>query len=521
MFKPKDLHFGIESMDKVFNGVDKVYQAVSSTLGLYAHTVVIEQDVSKEMSPDVTKDGVTVAKSIDLPDQLEQLGAKLILQASKQADSKSGDGTTTTVVLGHAATAAAIKLKKDGVLAVRIRDMLEETRDWIVDELISVSKQYPINDDTFRNVALVSGNGEKRLADVAIAAYNESRGGMISVHKTRNEEDELIVKRGSVISGRPLTFDCVSRTKPTVFEFPQTCVVNGYVDLNTLDLIVESETRDKTIPTVIFAHQIRDEVEETVNHYNSTITRNGPLVILPCPGVGSNRQVFLTTMTQMLACTAYEIGQNEIKFGTCKSVIVEPELVIIHPDSKYDEQSEVARIREMRDVFAVGTVRYNQMDEIVRFVLGRRVTINVGGLTESEITERHARMVDAVRAIDLVQYGVIPGGGTVLAAMLTRMPEELRAFESVLIAPMAKILANGGLENSAAFVRENAEFGTCRDYTSFYELRSGEYIDLVNQDIPVFDPVRVTVNAVRAAFSVASNIVSSNCYIVEHDYIRR
>ncbi|MGL5526798.1 MAG: TCP-1/cpn60 chaperonin family protein, partial [Plesiomonas shigelloides] len=403
--------------------------------------------MQKELAPTVTKDGVTVARSIDLADPLEQMGANLILQASKQADDKSGDGTTTTIVLGRHATVAAMKMRESGMLTVHVRERLKEMREWLEAELIRITAGFKVTADTVRQVALVSGNGDTTIADIAMKAYEAARGGRIDVYKSRGEDDILTIREGCVVSGRALTVDALARGRAaTFFGKPAVAIVNGYVESTTLDII---NAQSPECAVIVFAHHLRDGLEEKVTSINQRRDRNSPIVIAPCPGVGTVRQVYIDAMVAMFGCPVYEHGYETMEFGSVDAVEFDDDYVIINPNKDiFDEEAVATTIRNMRNNFPIGTTRYVQHDEILRFVLGRRVFITVGGCTESEIGERHDRMVDAVRAMGLVEQGIIPGGGTVLAKMSTRLPEHLRMFEPVLIAPMAKILENGGVENS-------------------------------------------------------------------------
>lgn len=522
--KAKQIHIGSDARNSVVAGIELVFSAVASTLGPYGSTVVIENDVRKDNPPGVTKDGVSVANIINLPDQLNQLGAKLVLQASTQADTKSGDGTTTTVVLATGLVARAISMLEDGMLPIQIREELLLSVDKMISMLTSIAERYPVTADTVRCVARISANGEEKLADVAIAATEAAMGGPVTVKSHREETDEIEILHGAIIPGAPLTLDLLDRSnKTTTADSPIVCLYNGRFNLAVLDGISNAYDNNFTgaayrdsVPriVVVIAKDMEDGVEEAVAKFNRNARTNQDIcvIVLAAPGAGQQRQRYLTMLSHMISGSVVEPGQD-IVFGEATALQLEANRSALIPNRAFNQDLYVEMLKAERSASSIGSIKYRQFDEILRFVLGRRVTVYVGGMTQADIKERQDRMVDAVHAIVAVQDGVIPGGGTVLAMNYDD------PFSEAYTLPYRKILMNGGL--SAAEAADTLEKATNLsnveglEHAYFYDLIRNEYVNLVDCPMPVYDPVRVTVNALRAAAQVAVTVVTSNCYIIE------
>lgn len=522
--KAKQIHIGTEARNKVVDGIEMVFDAVASTLGPYGATVVIENDVRKDNPPGVTKDGVSVANIINLPNQLNQLGAKLVLQASTQADTKSGDGTTTTVVLATGLVARAISMLDDGMLPIQIREQILLSVDKTISMLNVIAENYPVTADTVRCVARISANGEEKLADVAISATEAAMGGPVTIKSHREETDEIEILHGAIIPGTPLTTDMLDRSsKSTTVDEPLICLYNGRFSPAVLVGVTDAynasplRTDDRNSPPrvlAVIAKDLEDGVEELVAHHNRKARdgRDVCIIVLAAPGAGQQRQRYLTMLSYMSNGKVVEPGQD-IVFGEATALQLEANRCALIPHESFDQARHVEDLKTERSASSIGSIKYKQFDEILRFVLGRRVTVYVGGMTQADIKERQDRMVDAVHAIVAVQDGVIPGGGTVLA-MNNDDP-----FSDAYTLPYRKILMNGGLSaaEAAAHLERSTDMSNAEglEHAYFYDLLSNEYVNLVACEMPVYDPVRVTINALRAAAQVAITVVTSNCYIIE------
>lgn len=530
MIKPKNVVFA-EATNKVIEGVETAYRAVSSTLGPYASTVVLENENGKDKAPVVTKDGVSVARCVSLKDPLQQLGARLVLQASSQADAKSGDGTTTTLILAYEAMKMARHAIENGMLMHQVRKQLEESRDYIANALLTAATNFENNDEVKKFVALVSANGEERLAQIAVDAVRRARGGEVRKYMSRSEHDTIEVKTGAVISGKPLTVDAIPRRDDS-FEIvkPNVMLANGEVDGKRIDSIIKQIKQEGYSDyVVLFCEDIRDDVDMKVAAFNDLNNQGVLLIVLPTPGVGDFRQQFLAVMELMTGAEINELGTEHFELGKCESIIIERQNITINPKPAFyvsgADEAECARITAMQNEFPIGTSRYNRFNELLRFVVGRRVSVHVGGLSEADCKERFDRLVDAVNAIVRAESGVIVGGGTTLAALSARVQNQfpqLVGLDKVLRAPMAKIYENAGIENASEIVEEclNHPLRTHLHndtYIPFFDLDEQLHVDLYAVEKPILDPVLVTYNAVRAAFSLASTIVTTRCYIVDAD----
>lgn len=518
--KAKQIHIGTEARAEVIEGISITYGAVASTLGPHGRTVVIENDIRKDNAPTVTKDGVSVAAVINLPKQLNQLGARLVLQASTQADTKSGDGTTTTVVLAHGLVSRAMEQLNEGMLPIQIRENITRSVENMVGYLQLTSAEYEVDESTIQCVARISANGEETLSKVAISAIEAAKGGPVAVKSHREELDELEVLTGAILPGAPLTIDLIDRNlKITTVEQPLVAIYNGRLTsaayTGFYDHLQSLGHKDRLL--IIVAKDLEDGVEQLVaagNDHRGNRTGNHILVV-PSPGAGAQRQRYLGLLSSMIGAPVIEPG-NTIQSGYATAVQIEAKRVSLIPNEMFPQDTVVAELMAERATYSVGSIKYRQSDEILRFVLGRRVTVYVGGMTEADIKERQDRMVDAVHAIEAARDGVIPGGGTVLAMAAMSTNDEYRDAYTL---PFRKILLNGGITETDAMdcLRQAYELG-CNDgltHTYFYDILKEEYVNLVKGEMPVYDPVRVTINALRAAAQVAITVISSNCYIIE------
>lgn len=513
--KAKQIFIGDEGRNAVVSGINQVYLAVASTLGPYGATAIIENDIRKDNPPGVTKDGVSVAGVINLPGQLEQLGAKLVLQASTQADTKSGDGTTTTVVLTQGLLARALEMHSRGMLPIQVRAAIQKSVEGVIEQLELAASKHEVTAETIRCVARISANGEERLADVAIAAVESAKGGPVTIRSHREETDEVEVLHGAIIPGSPLTLDLLDRnSKVTNFDRPNVCIYNGRFSSSILSQLANYTESNKGGVCVVIVKDIADGIEEQVASLNRR--RNvAPIQIVAAPGAGQQRQRYLNALSAMVGAAVVEPGQDLV-FGEAASVQMEINRTSLIPNENFAQSDLIDKLLAERGASSIGSIKYKQFDEILRFVLGRRVTVYVGGMTQADIKERQDRMVDAVHAIEAVRDGVIPGGGTVLA-MVDDGADNL--FADAYSLPFRKILLNGGLTEDAVarYLDEarNLAHESGSYYTPFFDILRDEYVDLVNCDTPVYDPVRVTINALRAAAQVVITVITSNCYIIE------
>lgn len=511
--KTKVMFSGNEAREGLRSGVDKLFMAVASTLGPYGSSVIIENDNRKDNAPTVTKDGVSVARVVNWDDQLEQLGARIVLQASSQADTKSGDGTTTTVVLAKALVDAASGVVESGVLPIVVKKRLDKLAEDVVAYLEVYSEQYEVTDDVIANVARISANGDEALASVALAAVRAANGGPVTVKPWRAEVDEVESLDGSIITGTPINTDLVPRDEfPRVFNHLNVVVLDARI---TVDQIRTLASAHGNKPLIVFVTGARDGVDEWVSEWNSSTPNNvNPVIVVETPGAGQNRRRYQAILAEM-ANTDITSNVQNVSLGLLAEFTLSQRNMCIFTD--VDLSKTTSSLIAQRDAEIRGSQKYKHLDTTLRFVLGRRVTVSVGGLTDADTKERKDRMVDAVSAIECAKDGVIPGGGTVLAYLANSHAD--KELAKALALPMAKIYMNGGLSEEEAVATVDKSCADARasqrTYPLFYNLLEGEYVDLLDPAYAVYDPVRVTINAVRAACAVAGTVITSNCCLVE------
>ncbi len=519
----KDLMFTEEARRALERGVNKVADAVKVTLGPKGRNVVLEK---KWGSPTVTKDGVTVAKEVELADPWENVGAQLTKEIASKTNDDAGDGTTTATVLGQAIVKAGMKNVAAGANPMLLKKGIEEATKKLVEELRKIAVPVDGRDD-IEHVASIAGNDPTIGKFIADAMDKVGKDGVISVEESKGTETTVDVVEGMQFDKGYISpyFVTNQETMTAELEDPYLLIhekkISSVADLvPLLDKIVRSGR-----PLVIIAEDVEGEALATMvlNKLRGTLQ----VVAVKAPGFGERRKATLQDIAILTGGTFFseDLGRkldpielNEL--GTARKVVVTKEETTIIEGGGSAEAVK-GRIEQIRREIEETDSDYDRekLQERLAKLSGGVAVIKVGAATETELKEKKHRFEDALSATRAaIEEGTIVGGGTALARLASTLDElklegdELTGVKIVQRAveePLRQIAANAGLDGAVVVnkVRESkdANFG--------FNALTEEFEDLVKAGI--IDPVKVTRCALENAASIGSMLLTTECVITE------
>jgi chaperonin GroEL len=525
MANAKELHFSVEARARLKRGVDQLADAVKATLGPRGRNVVIDK---KFGSPTVTKDGVTVAKEVELPDPVENMGAQMVKEVATKTSDVAGDGTTTATVLGQAIFREGLKSVTSGVNPMAIKRGIEKAVEVVIAELKKVSVP-TAGKKEIKQVATISANGDEGIGDkVSEAMEKVGKDGVITVEEAKGLETEL-----ETVDGMQFDRGYLSPYFVTDPEKMEAVLEDGYILIHDKkvsamkDLLPILEKVAQTgKPLLLIAEDIEGEALATlvVNKLRGTLKVCG----VKAPGFGDRRKAMLQDIAIL---TGGQVISDEVGFklenavlndlGRAKRIIVDKDNTTI-VDGAGKQDAIQGRIKEIKAAIDKTTSDYDRekLQERLAKLAGGVAVINVGAATETEMKEKKARVEDALHATRAaVEEGIVPGGGVALLRAVPALskikvddPDEQVGVDIVrraLEEPMRIIASNAGVEGS--IVVEKVK--TSKEKNFGYNAQTGEYEDLVAAG--VIDPTKVTRTALQNAASVASLLLTTECVVVE------
>tara|TARA_A200000159_G_C7320779_1_gene338784 strand:- start:131 stop:1750 length:1620 start_codon:yes stop_codon:yes gene_type:complete len=526
-YSPKDLEFGTEGRDKLISGITKISKAVKSTLGPMGNTVLIESPEHTH-GITVTKDGVTVAKSISLIDPIENLAVRMVKEAADRTATSAGDGTTTAIVLTEALVKAGTELMKDCNRTEVLRILVEKTKE-IVKDLKKMSKK--VNIKTLKDVAIISANNDKAIGEIISSVYEEvGKDGVVTVERSKSSEtyfestNGIKVERGYM---SPLFINDQKRDE---------CILDdAYVLVSDAEIsnILQVE---KILKPIITGGKklliIAPCSTQVVNTLAANVMKNNLKVcVIPPPNFGYKQHELMQDIALSVGATYFSEKTGDdlsiidfVDLGHCSKVIVGRDSTVILKDEDADNAPEIEmRVSELTDSLSLTSKKADK-----EFILSRIASLTggigviyVGGNTDLEQKELYDRVDDAVCAVrSALEEGILPGSGIALydVAMGIELQEEdslekHKAYcilEHALVAPMRQILSNAGLDMNEVYkdaVEREEKIGS----ELAYNVKTGEAGDLYKMG--VIDPLKVTRSALQNAVSVAVTILSTDAIV--------
>ena len=512
--------FDDDALDSLGRGVDIVAQAVGSTLGPRGRTVIIAQPDS---SPIVTKDGVTVARSIRLRDRFADLGAQVVKEAAVRACDEAGDGTTTATVLTKALFTEGRRALGGGVPLVELKDDITRSIDTLRNELVRMSRSVADHDELV-SVATVASNGDVHLGQlIADAIETVGVDGVVTVEESGGYKTSVSTTEGASIDRGYLSPHFVTDSDKMLCELKSPLVLLTNKKLSSMRELVPLMERclqaDRAL--LIFADDVEGEVlQGLVTNKMRGILR---VCAVKAPEFGASRVPALTDLGLLLGCELFVGTDEELAalqledLGSCDVAIVRRDsTTLIRPQG--ERSGLERRIAALND-------ELSNAEEDAAAVLARRLTrlaskvsvIRVGGATEFEVRERRDRVDDAIQATRAaLREGILPGGGSALirAAQSSLGPRPSSAGESVVVraaaAPLRQMLQNAGMSDSDVVGRlVSRRDGRC------YDIRSLSWKDPF--DAGIVDPTIVVRSSLEHAASAAIILLSVGASVVNDE----
>ncbi len=520
----KEVKFSDDARQRMFRGVNILANAVKVTLGPKGRNAVLDKSFG---APTVTKDGVSVAKEIELADKFENMGAQMVKEVASQTSDEAGDGTTTATVLAQAILREGLKSVAAGMNPMDLKRGIDKATGAVVEELKKLSK--PCEDrNAIAQVGTISANGDADIGDrIAEAMDKVGKEGVITVEDGSGLESELEVVEGMQFDRGYLSpyFINDQQTQSAVLENPYILLFDKKIS-NIRDLLPLLEAVAKSgRPLLIVAEDVEGEALATL--VVNTIRGIVKVAAVKAPGFGDRRKAMLQDIAILTGGTVIseEVGLSLEKagladLGEAKKVQVSKEnTTVIDGAGKTDDIK--ARIEQIRAQIEEATSDYDKekLQERVAKLAGGVAVIKVGAATEIEMKEKKARVEDALHATRAaVEEGVVPGGGVALVRSLDGI-EDLKGanhdqdiginiLRRAVEEPLRQIVANAGEDGSVILNRVREKKGA-----EGYNAATGEYGDLIKMGI--LDPTKVTRLALQNAASVAGLLLTTEAMVAE------
>lgn len=520
----KDVVFGDSARAKMVEGVNILANAVKVTLGPKGRNVVLERSFG---GPTVTKDGVSVAKEIELADKLQNMGAQMVKEVASKTSDNAGDGTTTATVLAQSIVREGMKFVAAGMNPMDLKRGIDKAVTAAVDELKKLSKPTTTSKE-IAQVGAISANSDESIGErIAEAMDKVGKEGVITVEDGKSLADELEVVEGMQFDRGYLSPYFINNPEKQVVQLDNPFVLLFDKKISNIrDLLPVLEQVAKAgRPLLIIAEDVEGEALATlvVNNIRGILKT----AAVKAPGFGDRRKAMLEDIAILTggAVIAEEIGLTLEKatlqeLGQAKRIEIGKENTIII-DGAGDGTAIEGRVKQIRAQIEEATSDYDRekLQERVAKLAGGVAVIKVGAATEIEMKEKKARVEDALHATRAaVEEGIVPGGGVALlraraaiSSLTGANPDQNAGIKIVLRAmeePLRQIVLNAGEEASvvvAAVIAGNGNYG--------YNAATGEYGDLV--EMGVLDPTKVTRTALQNAASVASLMLTTDCAVAE------
>ncbi|MEL6063648.1 MULTISPECIES: chaperonin GroEL [unclassified Methylobacterium] len=522
----KDVRFSADARDKMLRGVDILADAVKVTLGPKGRNVVIEKSFG---APRITKDGVTVAKEIELADKFENMGAQMVREVASKTNDIAGDGTTTATVLAQAIVREGAKYVAAGINPMDLKRGIDLATAAAVKDITSRAKKVSTSDEVAQ-VGTISANGDKEIGEmIAHAMQKVGNEGVITVEEAKTAETELDVVEGMQFDRGYLSPYFITNAEKMVAELEDPYILIHEKKLSSLQamLPVLEAVVQTGKPLLIIAEDIEGEALATlvVNKLRGGLK----VAAVKAPGFGDRRKAMLEdiailTKGQMIAEDLGIKLENVTlpMLGRAKRVRIEKEntTIIDGVGEKSDIEGRIAQIKAQIEETTSDYDREKLQERLAKLAGGVAV-IRVGGATEVEVKEKKDRVDDALNATRAaVEEGIVPGGGTALlrakkavAELKSDIPDVQAGIKIVLKAleaPIRQIAQNAGVEGSIVVGKitdktDSETFG--------FNAQTEEYVDMIQSGI--VDPAKVVRTALQDAASVAGLLVTTEAMVAD------
>jgi len=531
--KARRILYREEGRKALLRGIEKLADCVAVTLGPRGRNVLL--DKGDYAAPQIVNDGVTIAKEIELEDQVENTGAQLIRQAASKTNDVAGDGTTTATILAHAMVKSGMKQLVGGANPVAIKAGMEKACAMVVSKIKEVAT--PVGDkdsEQIRQVGTISAGGDEEAGQMIADAMAKVGGsGVISLEESQTTETEVELTEGMTLDKGYLSpYLCLDAAKPDSRSWEATnsliLVTDQKISMAQKELIpILTLAKQMSKPLLIIADAIEKEVLATliVNKLRGIVD----CCAIQAPGYGENRKAILQDIALVTGATyiTEELGRKldtveMADLGMGRRITVGKDSTTIVSDAPKDALEERCGQLRLQMEETKSSFQKEQLEKRLAKLVGGVALIKVGATTETELKDKKLRLEDAINATKAaVEEGIVPGGGTALChlakdlqtwAQANLVEDELKGAMIVadaMRAPMKKIADNAG--QNGDLVAEKVS--SVDDFNWGFDAFMLEYTDMAKAG--VIDPAKVTRSALQNATSIASMILTTECVVVD------
>ncbi|KAG4174658.1 hypothetical protein ERO13_A11G135200v2 [Gossypium hirsutum] len=524
-YAAKDIKFGVEARALMLSGVQELADAVKVTMGPKGRNVVLEQSFG---APKVTKDGVTVAKSIEFKDRVKNIGASLVKQVANATNDVAGDGTTCATVLTRAIFVEGCKSVAAGMNAMDLRRGITMAVDAVVTNLKSRARMISTSEE-IAQVGTISANGEREIGElIAKAMEKVGKEGVITIADGKTLYNELEVVEGMKLDRGYISPYFITNQKNQKCELENPLILIHEKKISNLPALVKflELSLTKQRPLLIVAEDLESEALATLilNKLRAGIK----VCAIKAPGFGENRKAGLQDLaaltggqviTEELGLDIEKVGAEVL--GSCKKVTVSKDDTIIL-DGAGDKATIEERCDQIRSAIGSSTSDYDKdkLQERLAKLSGGVAVLKIGGASETEVSEKKDRVTDALNATKAaVEEGIVPGGGAALLYASKELENletanfdqkiGVQIIQNALKMPVHTIASNAGVEGAVVvgklLEQDNPDLG--------YDAAKGEYVDMVKAGI--IDPLKVIRTALVDAASVSSLMTTTEAIVTE------
>ena len=521
----KDVKFGSDARDRMLRGVDILANAVKVTLGPKGRNVVIEKAFG---APRITKDGVTVAKEIELKDKFENMGAQMVKEVASKTNDLAGDGTTTATVLAQAIVREGAKSVAAGMNPMDLKRGIDKAVELVVGDLEKMSKKIKTSEE-IAQVGTISANGEREIGEIIAKAMDKvGKEGVITVEEAKGLDTELDVVEGMQFDRGYLSPYFITNADKMVVELQNPYILiheKKLADLAPLLPILEAVVQSSR-PLLIIAEDIEGQALATlvVNKLRGGLK----VAAVKAPGFGDRRKAMLEDIATL---TAGDVISEDLgiklesvtlqMLGQAKQVTIDKDNTTI-VDGAGKKADINARCEQIRRQIEDTTSDYDKekLQERLAKIAGGVAVIRVGGATEVEVKEKKDRVDDALHATRAaVEEGIVPGGGVALLRASKNLGKVdsanddqkvgIEIVRKALAVPLRQIAENAG-EDGAVIA---GKVGESKDVNFGFDAQSGKYVDMVKAGI--VDPTKVVRVALQDAASVAGLLITTEAMVAD------
>ncbi|CAL0316779.1 unnamed protein product [Lupinus luteus] len=524
-YAAKEIKFGVEARALMLKGVEELADAVKVTMGPKGRNVVIEQSFG---APKVTKDGVTVAKSIEFKNKVKNIGASLVKQVANATNDVAGDGTTCATVLTRAILTEGCKSVAAGMNAMDLRRGINLAVDAVVTNLKSRARRISTSEE-IAQVGTISANGEREIGElIAKAMEKVGKEGVITIADGKTLYNELEVVEGMKLDRGYISPYFITNQKNQKCELEGPLILIHEKKISSINAIVKvlELALKRQRPLLIVAEDVESEALATLilNKLRAGIK----VCAIKAPGFGENRKSGLQDLAVLTGgeLITEELGMNLEKvdlnmLGTCKKITISKDDTVIL-DGAGDKKAIEERAEQIRSAIENSTSDYDKekLQERLAKLSGGVAVLKIGGASEAEVGEKKDRVTDALNATKAaVEEGIVPGGGVALLYASNELSKlqtanfdqkiGVQIIQNALKTPVHTIASNAGVEGAVVVGKLLEQ----NDPDLGYDAAKGEYVDMVKSGI--IDPLKVIRTALVDAASVSSLMTTTEAVVAE------